>query len=645
MAFLEDIPSIKITDFNGARLKPDAYGVPLGSALLARNIAYSPGECGTRLGHSTVFNLDKAASTLFNWLFNFVGIPKNTLALYVPGSGGGVYILDLSNNSLTQIVSTVTAPTGAFFAPAGPRLLMAFHDANGVGVTDGHVFAWSTADEKLFLPPIATAPTFSEPTSGVVTAGAHKLGYLLQTQNGFITKPAPFTSTGFTPVSFTAAGSKTLRMTITTTFPYQATLFPIMTSVANPSKYFVVKDVSFGVPAGAFVATLDINVSDVDLVQGTAADAYFGRVTIDLSGNPPFRPSAIIMYSSRACYITVDGSGLPICYISNKDDYQAISLSLSGILLPGQLVIMTGFAMRGALYLIGPHWTFVTSDNGDNPDTWAKPELVDGAIGTYWIHGVGANTKQGFAWVADEAGLYLFQGGSYGLLPISYYQEPDWKRINWAVQGIVVDYSSKKTVCVYAALDTATSISHVLAWDYTNGTMPEAVQYSGPNVYSYPIGAAGAVQNPTDRHIEEWLAPSAAGYIIRENNGTEAHPYRDVNAAGAAQAIDSIYRPALLPGPNAPVRGQLNSGHAMTMRVKGNGALITRVYSLDEKRVIPTNKGVPTDLSSAPGQEPTVRFSMANVDNMIFELETNAVDDHFTVSRLEFAYTPGPGQR
>jgi hypothetical protein len=82
--------------------------------------------------------------------------------------------------------------------------------------------------------------------------------------------------------------------------------------------------------------------------------------------------------------------------------------------------------------------------------------------------------------VADEAGLYLFEGGSYPSRPVSYWQQPDWQRINFAQKTkiFVSDDKANQRVTVLAPLDGATSPTHELTWDYSLGTTPEQVQYS-----------------------------------------------------------------------------------------------------------------------------------------------------------------------
>jgi hypothetical protein len=234
-----------------------------------------------------------------------------------------------------------------------------------------------------------------------------------------------------------------------------------------------------------------VSISDDDLAGGVDAVAYQNLLTADVNGLAPFRPASIFPYSSRLAYVTRDGAGFPVVYFSDPDNYQQITANQHGVYLPGNLIVNTGRALRGVAYMFGPHWTYSTSDTGGTPTTWAKPQLVDGSIGTLSPNGVADNPAQGFLWVADESGLYLFEGGQYPSRPISYYQQPDWDRINWggaptAVK--VIDNKSKKRVEVQAPIDGSLVPNARLVWDYTEGVDPETAKYSLLSMPGYAQG-------------------------------------------------------------------------------------------------------------------------------------------------------------
>ena len=69
--------------------------------------------------------------------------------------------------------------------------------------------------------------------------------------------------------------------------------------------------------------------------------------------------------------------------------------------------------------------------------------------------------SQGFAVVAHTTGLYVFSGGSYTTRPISYYNEPEWKRINWnyATSVQVVDDKDRQQLYVLAPLKASCTVT------------------------------------------------------------------------------------------------------------------------------------------------------------------------------------------
>jgi hypothetical protein len=84
--------------------------------------------------------------------------------------------------------------------------------------------------------------------------------------------------------------------------------------------------------------------------------------------------------------------------------------------------------------------------------------------------------------VADDSGLYVFDGSTYPDRPISYYQGAAWwARINWnAPQGAirVVDNPEEQTVSVWCPLDAETVPNYELKWNYQRGRTPEQAIFS-----------------------------------------------------------------------------------------------------------------------------------------------------------------------
>lgn len=633
---LPDLSKVEITDFRGAENRLDSYSVPGQNALQSQNVRYTTGQVATRFGHSVMFTTGDIITAFVGWLFNVFGQPKNWFFYYAAGIG--IRAVDLGNiggGALTWIPQTTAY--GAALAPAGSRIYIAFQTAAGGGDTAAQVFSYTGSNEPLFAGPVNIAPVVSESAAGLVTAGVHRFGYLLTTKNGFTTRPSPDNGS-FQPVEFTSSGGKNVHVVVSGFWPsYASEIQIIMTTSSNLNKYFLVPGAIVSVPPSqAFSVLVDISISDDDLAaDATEALPFFGLLTADAAGRPPFIPYNLVNYSSRMGYTTLDATGLPVTYFSDPDNYQSLTAATSGVYLPGNLQQTVVAPLRGVAYIFGPHWTHSTSDNGKTPVQWAKPQLVDGSIGTLSPRGVFPNTAQGFLWVCDTAGLYLFSGGQYPSRPISYNQQNDWDRINWQAARCVsvVDDSENKVVQVLAPLDGATTPTHRLTWNYAKGTDTDTAKYS---IYDYVGQSFGIVEHPSTLTPEVWIGPAVAGApVVRQNDGEETKPYRDV-----AAAINSIYEGALAPGQGGP-HGFLHQHHGDHLRVSGNGTMLAQAFAVDHAA---QTRVIKFPLALKPGKEYLVKYYLED-EHASLQLQTNAVDEFFILAKQTHYYAPASTQR
>lgn len=646
MAFLPDAQAVTLDQFSGAWVPTpellDPTKIDLAHGRLARNVQFFGSDVATRFGYSSVFNPASAVTSMLNWLFLNGTTPSNYLAFYVPGTG--VRTANLASPSASTLIAETTAAT-ASLCPVGSRMYAGFMDSNGIGVATPKVCNFGGSAEPLFAPPIAASITLSEPVAGVVTAGAKNYGYLLVTRNGYITRPSPATDSPqpatFSPASFTSSGGQIVQFSVNPGGPwpsYSEYLIPIMTTTANPNVYYFLPEwVGVYGTSGSFAVTLAINVTDDYLAtNGIDAAVYLTQLSQSVSGTAPIQPSVIATYGQRLVYQCLDSAGVPVTYFSDSSQPQSLNAGTSGVYLPGNLSTTTGFALRENFYILGPHWTYAVSDNNGAPATWAQPQLVDGAIGAAGPFAVSLNATQNFAWVADEAGLYLFQGGSYAARPVSYWQTADWQRINFAAPTkiFVVDHKSNQRVIVLAPLDGATTPTHMLTFDYSMGTSPEDIQYTLNSIASYSPGAIAMVQNNSTKHVEPWLGPASSSYTVyRENDGTEANVYRDGSAA-----IDSAYEYAPLP---RGYQGNVLMHHGVQLRIRGNGTLALTVYSLDQAQSVGPYS---ITLAESPNNEILQRFYMRS-EYASVRFNTTALDSWFNLARVDHYYTLGSPSR
>jgi hypothetical protein len=593
MAYLPDANSVPISQFNGIWVPSPAYGmdpekVPMHNGISGANVQYFGDAVKTRFGHSSVFTPGDTMTTCVNWIFTTgsPAVPRNFLAWFAPGIGLRYADLDLATPTPVTAIAQTTAAS-AFIHPFGPRLYVAFVDANGSGMAPGQVYGFGVGADTLFAPPIGTVPTFTDLGGTFCTAGAKLFGYLIQTRNGYITKPSPATGADFTATAYTALGGAIL-MTIdppSHAWPdYALNVAAIMTTTANPALFFIVPNVFPGLspftPVNRTGPTVILIESTDQALNSTAAqDAtpYLNQFGQNQGGSATIQPSMIFSYGARLGYVCLDASNIPVTYISDVSQPQTINAATSAIYIPGNQRVTLAYSLRNVLYIDGPHWTYSTSDTGQTPSLWSTPALVDGGIGALGAHCVALNASQNNCWTADDSGLYLFQGGAYPDKPISYYQRADWIRINFAAQNAIqiADDTTAQRVHVLVPLDGATLPTHILSWDYSNGPTPETVKYCGASsLTGYLPGAMAMIQSSGSKHQDKWLGPQTAGQPIgMENSGNEASPYTDFG-----NAIGSFYETSLLP---RGTKGQLTQALAAQIRILGSGTAKLTVNGLD----------------------------------------------------------------
>lgn len=658
-AVIEDCLQFEVDDFPGPALLLDER--PNKSALLARNVEYLPGQVATRAGFPRAFTSASGAvaiTTLYNWIQS--GLNR---LIYLWG-GTDVNSRDLTTGVEDTILVGVPGTTKAMSnAQGGPRLFMAFYDNMGNGTTQGRVwdglFTSGNAEvDKLFQRPLkpATEMTIGVVEGGIgnISQGLHNVAVIFTTRNGYTQQPSPSSGPGLTgvaPATITAVGGSQLTVTITPVGNWPAWLRAgminvqvIMTPVVNPSRYFFVPGATASV-AGGFNAPVSIvvDIDDVTLQADTGLDVlgagYFDLLEMAFDDSGPFFPSVVLEFNNRLVYITqIFDSDLvqkvTIAYISDQYNYQSISADQSSISLPGFRQMVTGFPLGNVIYWLGPHWTYASADNTGKPVTWAPPQLVDGRIGTFSPRGVDVNVSKRIAWVADKSGLYPFTG-YYPLRPTSYYQTPDWNRINWAVAPAgmvqVKDHPPKTRVVVMVPLDGATTPTHLMTFDYTNGITPEEIKYSlDPIGGGYLPGAIEVTQNNSTKQTELWVSPTAAtGIVLRQAAGV----FND-NGAG----IDSRYqcRPSPDPSPS-PLR--VIGAH---FRAKGSGNLNVTSFPFDQNysKVLGA-----IALAAAPGLEP-FRFIDQQADSVSLLFDNGAVPDaYFILSRIRLYYNQWAAMR
>lgn len=646
-----DVQTTIFDTFNGAILRLGAYSTPKENGLLARNCLYNKGQFGKRLGHSSVVvQADGQITDIVNWYFFAVGAPASVVTYYAPSIG--VKGWQQGGGGFTGTFMSQTGAGGCSMITAGERLYGAFHDSTGrLGIAGGQVYGWNIGADPLFAAPLTNAISASETGAGLCTAGTRRIGYLTTTRNGYTGNLSPIAAGVFTPIEFASTGSKNLTLSVAGALPSYmigGTIQIIMTTTKNLNTYYTV-------PGATNIATnptnITLSISDDDLAaNGTDVTANMDLI-VSGSGSPAFRPSALFTYSNRMAYITLDALGNPAVYASDQNAYQIITQDQHLIQLEGEHKAVGGFSLRGVCYLSTQFELFSCEDNGRTPSTWIPPQKIDGSIGILAPNCVTANPSLGYAAIASQKGFYLFTGGIFPPLPISYFEESDWQRINWNVPTKikVADDQLNRRFLVLVPLDGATTPTHIMSFDYTDGTTPDTIKYSLNNISSYALSCFGIIQNLSNSLQEVWYAPNVNGAFIRQNDGSETFPYRDIATNGTTPvAINCFYKTSIAPGPNESA-STLHNFAGMHLEARGAGTGVNPAYitlkacgNNDVLTVTPRISPLP--VTTAPGKEYRALWNLTTEQQTI-EMSNANLDEWFQVSLIRVYWTVNAGQR
>jgi len=637
---------IQIEDFRGPWSRLEPTDVPPTQALLALNAEFNPGQESTRNGFASLWNPNKALSSLFNWVkaADGVSLKGNYLVVYNLTDSKVQWVTDLTAPSLIDLFSISADSVDP--SSSGNQLFLPTVNTSSqltpVGAGQCRIvgiYVAATNVDKAFLGPSIVKPTLANANVGTVTAGFHFVGYVITTRNGFTGKINPvLISDSTTPdqsSSIIAPGGKQITVAITATWPVEATSITlIMTSTTNPFQFFQIPGAVYGVPGGAlFTINAIIDISDAQLINNTndlTNNQFF--LTQTILGAGPFSPWKVIIYGGRTVYMTYDGNGTAAIYVSEIDNPQQLTEQFHKKRLPGFMKMTSGFVLGRSLYILGTNWTFAFQDNRGLPATWAPAALIDGNLGTPSSFGVLVSASGDWAAVVHISGLYIFRG-NYDEKPLSYYVDDQWRRINWgAAQTVRIAHSKdKKQLLVAVPLDGATVPTHLMMFDYTDSLDYQSVKFSLWNLTGYNPRALCTYQNDTTARQEFLIGKSVAGKVLRQMNTTDdvvgpggLGPWTDDGAA-----INHQYE--IGPQPMGAV-GRLFQFLGMFLRIKGRGVVSPVSYSLDHAVTRTWTKSI--TLSPNPGVEIWRQFTL-NAERCSTKFVSGAVaGDYMILSGL-----------
>lgn len=289
---------------------------------------------------------------------------------------------------------------------------------------------------------VATSPLFGDAYQISNSSGSTQSPY------GMITQGAYHDVIGGAPIIFSAT---TYSVRVTASTPTGTTSGSLVVDLYSPSTTQ---------QWGNFTIPLSSMSEDMAIFTGTLLTTAFQTVPSDLlirlyATNLP--NGATILVDRIEPFPTdqpVLSTQLRASYFDNFEAFDQITGNL-GVGDENQQPVTNAFTLFDNLYVVKTKSLYTTTDNGvTEPNGWTVKE-VSNKIGTPSIYGV--DLGEGWALVAGQAGLYLFEGGE----PVKINPELDgdpglWQSINWTYGNTIWVRNDTERRKIYIGVPIAT---------------------------------------------------------------------------------------------------------------------------------------------------------------------------------------------
>lgn len=575
--------------------------VPPGFFIDSLNTQFETIEVRTRDGSTKIF--DKANIRRF-----FVYKRLNETSRYL--------ILDTDGNLWDSLYGSpiYTNPLAVDFSALNylNRAYITFHD-RVQGITGLNLQIYEGAGPGTIRPVGGAAPSGFTlvPTisaeSGNLGNGKYLVAVAFETSSGFITGPGPAvfgevdSPGGFkldvSAIPIGPVGTVARRILITKSIP--AGLY-----TGNQFGYEYFFCPNGRIPNNTSTQALGINFFDDDLID--SADYLFdNRSTVPCG-------LGLTIYNNRMCLW-----GVP-----EFEHYVFFSTAIfvemfdqtGGLLFldPSDAIssIKNVVDHETSLFIQTQDRTYVTVDNGNDPDTW-RCDPLDKAIGaevfsvSKILDSRGTSVKRYFQ--GDKSGIYVYEGGGFQDPPFTANITDLWARINKKQFNKVMLVDDPEGKLLYAAipLDSATECSHIVVGDY-NTAFNRYGQLVGSlvrwSLWTFPWDVSTIV---LDDNLDKDL--------VLKHSGFPGHIYEQDDEAGFLD--DNIRIPSSI---ETHLYG--SKGH----NVNHFGFLSARVEGLGYLNIFLRNTNI-TKIKNPP------RWTLVETPNLFYQKPINFVDTKMTV--------------
>lgn len=461
---LRDHTQVPTTSFKGLYANGLDDAVPPGYFIDSLNTHFEQIEVRTRDGFNKVFPLPNIRRF-------FVYKRLNETSRYL--------ILDTAGNLWDSLYATPLATNAAWLDFSAlnylNRAYITFHDRVS-GITGTVIQVYEGAGPGTLrpaggAPPVGFTLNCSMSTnSGNLGVGIYLVAICYETTSGFITAPGPAvfgqvdSPGGFKlnvdNISIGPAGTVARRILVTKSIP---------TSIydGNQLGYEFFFCPNGRIPNNTATFLHDIDFFDDDLIDsadylfdsrntlpcGLGLTIYNNRMA--LWGVPGYEH--YVFFSTATFVETFDQTG-GLLYLDPSDAISSIKNVVDH---------------ETSLFIQTQDRTYITVDNGSDPDTW-RCDPLDKAIGaevfsiSKILDSRGTSVKRFFQ--GDTSGIYVYEGGGFQDPPFTTNIVDLWDRINKKQFNKVqlVDDPESKLIYASVPLDDAVECSHILVGDYYN---------------------------------------------------------------------------------------------------------------------------------------------------------------------------------
>jgi hypothetical protein len=337
----------------------------------------------------------------------------------------------------------------------------------------------SFADTELTVPFVAGA--LANPTSGGINAknsaveghsdlGLHIIGVVYETDTGFLTAPGPevFAVQSFVNVN------KAIDIANIPTSPDPFVIKRHLVSSRAITDYngddrgYQLYFIPDGTIENNADTTKTVSYYDLDLIE----DASY---LLDNFASIP--AGAVLSSYNNRMILAATFTDISLAYLSAPGEPEAIDQVDGQIIVPlDGNPITNAQEFRDVLYLYKKTRTYMSTDNGDVPSTWAGPVPLDQGIGTS-VYGIAQVLDSGgvnveYLIVVYFGGIYIFNG-VYTEIPLTWVIEDFWEAIDRNDFGniqIMNDTLNKK---LYITLPNR----QLLLGQYDDGLTPKDIKW------------------------------------------------------------------------------------------------------------------------------------------------------------------------